>query len=180
MRISSSILTAAAIVLLAGCAADEKPDPAAERAEAEAQAARMSTLMASLTNPSRTFEWSDDMASQSSAKAEEEAAEREAEEALEKLFSDPEPTSVPLADEDGINDASFISTLDMLGIHYSSEAGAIRLAKTVCSNFESGMDGYTSIMAIAASGMYSTPQAGAMVGAATGIYCPEFEHLITG
>jgi hypothetical protein len=120
------------------------------------------------------------MSSRSSARAAEEAAEKEEDEALERLFSSPEPTTVPLAGQGEINDASYIATLDMLGVHYSSTEGAIRLAKTVCSNFESGMDGLTATMAIVASGMYSTQQAGAMVGAATATYCPEYEHLITG
>ncbi|TCJ70790.1 UNVERIFIED_ORG: uncharacterized protein DUF732 [Dietzia maris] len=180
VRIVSTLLVAAAVTLFAGCSADEGPDIAAEQAEAEARDARMSSLMSSLTNPSRTFEWEDEMSSRSSSRAAEEAAEREEDEALERLFSDPEPTSVPLADEDAVNDASFVSTLDMLGVHYSSTEGAIRLAKTVCSNFESGMDGLTSTMAIVASGMYTSQQAGAMVGAATAIYCPEYEHLIPG
>lgn len=194
MRIASIFLTVAALALVAGCSTStdvgEVASPTPETAVTLSETSQVATSTTTTQPPDSGMgggglapsNRGDDLSSQSSVAAAEEAAKLERDKEWERLAARAEEiNSEPLADDnDGqFNDAAFISTLDITGVHYSSEAGAIRLAETICSNFDSGMSALDIAMAILASGQYSPEQTASMLGAATGVYCPEYEHLLS-
>jgi hypothetical protein len=74
-------------------------------------------------------------------------------------------------------DSVYISTLDQYNIPYSSATNAIAAAHSICDELANGTTGSAIIFTIAAGTTYSQTQAGAIVGASVGSYCPQFKTI---
>ncbi|WP_280393260.1 DUF732 domain-containing protein [Nocardia wallacei] len=93
-----------------------------------------------------------------------------------KAVSVPTTMAPPAAtlSKDEIADLSFIAALRKEGVRFSSESAVITLGHTVCDGRRAGGTPEAVAMAVVSSGYYSLSDAGYIVGAAQGAYCPEF------
>lgn len=73
-------------------------------------------------------------------------------------------------------DDAYIAVLDSKGIFYSSEENAIALAHLACDAIDDGAT-LLDLMAASAESTYSLEDAGFIVGAGIGAYCPENEWI---
>lgn len=77
------------------------------------------------------------------------------------------------------NEWAYIAALDSEGIYYSSEAAAIDAGESVCEGLDAGLS-LRAIGAVAMNAGYSASDAGYILGAAVGAFCPEYSYLIEG
>jgi hypothetical protein len=75
------------------------------------------------------------------------------------------------------DDVEYVTVLDKLHIHYESPQIAAQAGRELCTGLDNGLTWSTLVNAGTKAG-YSGYQAGEIVGAAVGIYCPEYGSTI--
>lgn len=78
-------------------------------------------------------------------------------------------------------DQSFLVTIRQYNVPFSNESGAISLGHTVCSMIGQGHSPATVMSGIANNGTqyrYTYGQAGSLVGASIGAFCPQYGSLV--
>jgi Protein of unknown function (DUF732) len=71
-------------------------------------------------------------------------------------------------------DNAYLNDLSSAGVDVKSPPAAIALGHTICSQLESGRNRAAILGDIARAGELSDYQAGAIVAAAAGVYCPQY------
>lgn len=71
----------------------------------------------------------------------------------------------------------YVATLDIQGVYYSAPDAAVAAGRAACDSLDAGMSFYAVGMSAVGAG-YSPEDAGYIVGAAIGAFCPEHEDLI--
>jgi hypothetical protein len=71
-------------------------------------------------------------------------------------------------------DNAYLNDLSSAGIDVKSPQAAIALGHTICSQLKSGINPVAILSDIAEAGELSDYQAGAIVAAAAGVYCPQY------
>jgi hypothetical protein len=78
-----------------------------------------------------------------------------------------------LASADTAQDTEFLSALDKQGIAYTSPEKATKLAHAICGEFDRGTTLNEVTTKLLEPGKLSAYNAGYIIGASVGIYCPE-------
>jgi len=84
------------------------------------------------------------------------------------------------AEASPVNDRAFILALDEEGIAYPSAGYAIRAAKTVCGELDSGLPVDYVVTELAAVSALTLFQAGYFTGVAIAAYCPQHLDQVYG
>jgi predicted Zn-dependent protease len=71
-------------------------------------------------------------------------------------------------------DDAYLNDLSSAGVDVKSPRAAIALGHTICSQLDSGRNPVAILSDIAKAGELSDYQAGAIVAAAAGVYCPKY------
>lgn len=95
----------------------------------------------------------------------------------------PEPQPIDPDERRAPSDASYLMALDALGVPYGTDADAIAAGQEVCNFLDAevpivGLDSAVTsagLITIQAGG-YEPRQAGHIIGAAIGAYCPEYSE----
>jgi hypothetical protein len=80
----------------------------------------------------------------------------------------------PRAAADPIQDAAYLSTLDVFGVHYTSESLMIALGHSVCDSLNQGIPPNRITRAVMQGGDFNRDDAMTVFGAAIGAYCDDY------
>ncbi len=81
------------------------------------------------------------------------------------------PAVAPPAWADSSDD-TFIATLDGTGVPYTSKSAAVNVGRSVCDQLHNGV-GFKKVALIAMGSGLTPVQAGKLMSAAVGAYCPD-------
>jgi hypothetical protein len=76
------------------------------------------------------------------------------------------------------DDAFFVAVANANNVQYSSQAEIIALGHAICSQIDGGVDPYMLSSRFVSNAEWTPVAAGAIVGTAVAVYCPEHGHLI--
>ncbi|MDL5160595.1 DUF732 domain-containing protein [Actinomycetospora termitidis] len=77
-----------------------------------------------------------------------------------------------------LQDRVFLETLRKSGIQFANEADATVSARHGCESMDGGMTPQRVLSSIQGSGSWTRNQAGEILGAAIGAYCPRYLYLL--
>ncbi len=78
----------------------------------------------------------------------------------------------------GTNDAFFVAVADANDVQYSTQAEVIALGHAICSQIDAGVDPYLLAGRFVSNAEWTPVAAGAIVGSAVAVYCPEHGDLV--
>jgi len=77
-----------------------------------------------------------------------------------------------------VADALFIASADEYGVQYNADAEIIALGHRICDQINGGVDPWDLSARFVNEAAWTAPAAGAIVGSAVAVYCPEHGNKI--
>jgi hypothetical protein len=84
-------------------------------------------------------------------------------------------TARPTSPSASVADSLFVQAADEYGVQYNSRSEIIGLGHMICQQLDSGTDPWDLATRFVSEADWTSPAAGAMVGSAIAVYCPEHE-----